>query len=172
MKRRVLIVPLEEITRHLETNERQDVKIVVSSIMTDELYKFLKKKKRGLKPEIHLEGKIWERSYKTKANKVCESADFVLDNSDAAKAKGPFKVSFANNRAEQEEHYHKQHTEIYFSEHRMSGYYRFDDEKDLNHFDLEHGGLIIFQPNIIHYMELCGLTLIMETPSFDDDRFV
>jgi hypothetical protein len=170
MKRDVLIVPLEEISRHLETNERQDIKVVAPSILTDELYNILTKKGKRLKPEIPLEGNLWKRSYKTKANKLCESADFAFEF--PAETKGPFAISFANDKAEQEEHYHKHHTEIYFSEHRISGYYRNVDEENHNQFDLRDGGLVLFQPNVIHYMELRGLTLIIETPSLEKDRFV
>jgi hypothetical protein len=170
MKRHVLIVPLDAILRHLETNIRQDVKVVVPSMLTDELYKLLIKKGKQLKPEVALDGDIWKRSYKTEPNMLCESADFAYNISD--KTKGPFAISFANDKAEQEKHYHKLHTEIYFSEHRMSGYYQAIDGKDSGHFDLEHGGLVLFQPNILHYMELSGITLILETPSLDDDRFI
>jgi len=150
MKRYVLIVPLDEITRHLETNDRQDVKVVLPSILTDELYEILTKKGKQLKPEESLDGNVWKRSYKTRANKLCESADFAYEIPD--KAKGPFTISFANDRAEQEEHYHKHHTEIYFSEHRMSGYYQTLDEKEHDHFDLHYGGLVLFQPKVLHYM--------------------
>lgn len=122
MKREVLIIPLEELTRHFETNERQDIKIVAPSILTHELYEILTKKGKRLKPELPLNGNRWKRSYKTEANKLCESSDFVFEL--PAETKGPFTISFANEKAEQEEHYHKYHTEIYFSDHRISGYYR------------------------------------------------
>ena len=168
MKRHVLFVPLEEIRRHLGTNERQDIKVVAPSILMGALYEILKKKGKQLKTEISLEGNIWKRSYKTTANNLCESADFAFETQ--GEAKGPFAISFANDRAEQEEHYHKHHTEIYFSEHRISGYYRNVNEKRLNQFDLRDGGIVLFQPYVMHYIELGGLTLIIETPSFENDR--
>ena len=169
MKRDVLIIPLEEIGRHFETNERQDIKVVAPSILTPELYEILTSKGKRLKPEVALDGKQWERSYKTTANKICESADFSFAIS--PEVKGPFAISFANEKAEQEEHHHKQHAEIYFSEHRITGYYRKLRENTQHPFDLKNGGLLLFQPNVIHYMELSGITLILETPSLDKDRY-
>lgn len=173
MKRDVLIIPREEINRHFETNERQDIKVVAPSILTPELYEFLTKKGKRLKPEVPLVSNRWTRSYKTKANKICESADFSFELS--IDSKGPFAISFANEKAEQEEHYHKHHTEIYFSEHRISGYYQKlseDTKHPIESIELNNGGLVLFQPNVIHYMELSGLTLILETPSLDNDRFI
>jgi hypothetical protein len=170
MKRDVLIIPLEEVSRHFETNERQDIKIVAPNILTDELYDILTKKGKRLKPEVELNGDRWERSYKTRANRLCESADFAFETT--PETKGPFAISFANEKAEQEEHYHKHHAEIYFSEHRISGYYRKLGDNNDNHFELCNGGLVLFQPNIIHYMELNGLALILETPSIENDRFL
>ena len=171
MKRDVLIVPVEELYRHFETNERQDVKIVAPSILTPELYETLTKKGKRLKPEEPLTGNRWERSHKTKANKLCESSDFTFEIHTATK--GPFTISFANEKAEQEEHYHKLQVEIYFSEHRISGYYRKINENTTEYpIELNKGGLVLFQPNIIHYIELSGITLILETPSLDNDRFV
>ena len=170
MKRGVLIVPLEEIRRHFKANERQDVKVVAPSILTDYLYEELTKKGKRLKPEIPQEGNRWERSHKTKANKLCESGDFAFEASD--ETKGPFAISFANEKAEQEEHYHNHHSEIYFSEHRISGYYRKVDGTEDKQIDLSEGGLVLFQPRVIHYVELSGLTLIIETPSLEKDRFI
>jgi len=167
MKRHVLFVPLEEIKRHLETNERQDIKVVAPSFLTEALYEILTKKGKQLKTEIPLEGNIWKRSYKTTENNLCESADFAFET--RGEAKGPFAIAFANERAEQEEHYHKNHTEIYFSEHRISGYYRNINDKSLHQFDLRDGGIVLFQPYVMHYIELGGLTLIIETPSFESD---
>jgi hypothetical protein len=170
MKRDMLIIPLEELTRHFETNERQDIKIVAPSILIHELYETLIKKGKRLKPEVHLSGNRWERSYKTKANKICESSDFVFEL--PSETKGPFTISFANEKAEQEEHYHKYHAEIYFSEHRISGYYRKLSEDTEYPLELSNGGLVLFQPNVIHYIELSGLTLILETPALEIDRYV
>ncbi len=170
MKRDVLIIPLEEVKRHFETNERQDIKIVAPSILTDELHKILMRNGKRLKPEIQLDGNRWERSCKTKPNKICESADFTFEIT--AGGKGPFAISFADEKAEQDEHYHKNHSEIYFSEHKISGYYRKVSDNNDNHFELRNGGLVLFQSNVIHYMELSGMTLILEIPSLEKDRFV
>lgn len=170
MNRDVLIIPLEELIRHFETNERQDIKVVAPSILTPELYEILTKKGKRLKIEEPLEGPRWERSYKTKPNKLCESSDFAFEM--PSETNGPFTISFANEKAEQGEHYHKYHAEIYFSEHRISGYYRKVNDEEESHFELGIGGLLIFQPNVIHYVELSGLTLILETPALEKDRFV
>lgn len=170
MKRDMLIIPLEELTRHFGTNERQDIKVVAPSILTRELYEILTQKGKRLKSEVQLNGDRWTKSYKTKPNKLCESSDFAFEIS--AETKGPFTISFANEKAEQEEHYHKYHAEIYFSEHRISGYYRKLGENTECPFELSNGGLVLFQPNVIHYVELGGLTLILETPALDKDRFV
>jgi len=172
MKRDLLIIPLEELTRHFETNERQDIKVVAPSILTPELFEMLTKKGKRLKPEEPLKGNRWESSYKPEPNKLCESSDFIFEI--PAETKGPFTISFANEKAVQEEHYHKYHTEIYFSEHRINGYFRKyseDIEKAVD-FELRNGGLVLFQPNIIHYVELSGLTLILETPALEKDREV
>lgn len=168
MKRDVLFIPIEDLKRHFETNERQDIKIVAPSILTPEIFEMLSKKGKRLKPETHLIGDRWERSYKTKPNKVCEASDFSSEAPEGTK--GPLTISFANERAEQEEHYHKLHTEIYFSEHRMSGYYHKVGGVDIP-FELDHGGLALFQPYMVHYVELSGLTLILEAPALEKDRF-
>ncbi len=169
-QRDVLEVPLAEILRHLQTSERQDVKIVAPSILTEKLYKFLTEEKgKKLKREIPLRGNLWSRSYTTKPNKLCESADFSF--SAGAPLKGPFAISFANERANQEEHYHKRHTEIYFSEHRIGGYYKKLRTQKEHPITLAKGGLILFGPYVVHYMELDGLTLVVEVPAVEDDRF-
>ncbi len=170
MKRYVLIIPLEELSRYFETNERQDIKIVAPSILTPELHELLTKKGKRLKPEIQLNGTRWKKSFKTKPNRLCESSDFAFEM--PAETKGPFTISFANERAEQEEHYHKYHAEIYFSEHRIGGYYRILGEDTEHPVELREGGLVLFQPNVVHYIELNGLTLILEAPALEKDRFV
>jgi exoribonuclease R len=170
MKRDVLFIPLEDLNRHFETNERQDIKIVAPSILTPEIFEMQSKKGKRLKPETPLVGNRWERSYKTTANKLCESSDFAFEL--PAETKGPFTISFANERAEQEEHYHKSHAELYFSEHRLSGYYRKVGDNGDTSFELNNGGLALFQPNMVHYIELSGLTLILETPALERDRFI
>lgn len=166
MKRDVLEIPLEEIERHLQENERQDIKIVAPSILTQELFDILTKKGKKLKQELPLLGNRWPHSNKTEANKLCESSDFKLDG-DAT-----FTISFVNQKAAQEEHYHKLHTEIYFSEHSISGYYRHMGNSDRHPVNLTKGGLVLFGPNIVHYMKLNGLTLVLELPAVDRDRYL
>ncbi len=168
MKRSVLEIPLEEIKLHLETNVRQDIKVIVTSILSDEMYEKLKERKI-LKKEIPLDGSRWKRSYKTKPNNICEAQDFNFNINNPEK--GPFTISFANEKAEQEEHFHKQHTEIYFSEHPIRGYYRVLG-KDESKIELNNGGAIVFNPNVIHYIELSGLCIIIEIPAIENDRYV
>lgn len=170
MNRNVLFIPLEEIVKHFSINDRQDIKIVAPNVLSDELFEILKKKGKILKPEIKLKGNRWKRSYKTKPNKICESVNFLFEI--PYNTKGLFSISFANGKAVQEEHYHKHHTEIYYSEQRISGYYRKLNQKKINYFELTTGGLALFQANIIHHLELNGLTLIIEIPSLEDDRFI
>ncbi len=166
MKRDILEIPLEEVKLHLQENERQDIKIVAPSILTQELFDILTKKGKKLKQEVPLDGNRWTHSNKTEANKLCESSDFKLDGN------ATFTISFVNEKADQEEHYHKLHTEIYFSEHSIGGYYRRVGNSDRFHIDLTKGGLVLFGPNIVHYMELSGLTLVLELPAVDRDRYV
>lgn len=169
MKRRVLIIPLEEIERHFEGNSRQDVKIVAPDILTDELFSKLKARGRDAKPEQHLIGNIWRHSKANERNSICESGDFGNDRP-AQYAKGPFAVSFANEKAEQDEHYHGQHLEIYFSEHPMEAEFRCLEDSRHESVKLEHGGAIIFGPEVVHRMRLSGLTMVIEVPSVTDDK--
>jgi len=41
MKRRVLVIPLDEIERQFQLNKRQDVKIIAPEILSTELYERL-----------------------------------------------------------------------------------------------------------------------------------
>jgi len=172
MKRSVLEIPLEEIKLQFETNIRQDIKVVAPSILSPELFEKLSKK--GIKRENPLTGSRWNRSFKTKPNNICEAKDFDYDSN--ISKKGPFTISFANEKAEQEEHYHKQHTEIYYSEHPIKGSYKIlDNSKETSEeisIELNQGGAIVFNPNVLHYIELSGLCFVIEIPAVENDRFV
>lgn len=168
MKRRVLAVPREELDSQFTKNERQDVKIVAPSILTDELFRRLAGLGKSVKAERHLKGFRWKHSKADKPNKVCEAGDFV-DDSLPQYVKGPFSISFADERATQDAHYHERHFEIYYSEHPMSAEFRFlEDPRPQKPIELKHGGLILFGPNVVHKMRLGGLTLVIEVASLDD----
>lgn len=168
MKRRVLAIPREEIESQFGKNERQDVKIVAPSILTDELFGNLLAKGKNVKPEKPLEGFHWKHSEADEANRVCEAGDFI-DDCLPQYVKGPFSISFANEEAEQEAHFHEKHFEIYYSEHPLSAEFRYlGDSQPQQPIELKNGGLILFGPNVIHRMRLGGLTLVIEVASMDD----
>lgn len=171
MKREVLFIPMEEIEKQLSRNSQDNVNIIVPAIMTEELYNFLRdaKRKEGVKPEIHLEDSKWTYSKPDKPNKVCESGDFI-DNDLSQNANGPFAVSFANEKAPQDEHVHKQHIEIYFSEHPMNTKYRLKRDSKTRIGALKSGGVIIFGPGVAHKIRLWGTTIVIEIPALEGDR--
>ena len=169
MKRKVFFIPLDEIVSHFKENSRQDVKIIAPDILTDHLFEMLKKKGKNIKKEKHLEGARWTHSKKSEANNICESSEFI-DTCLPQYAQGPFAVSFANEHAEQEPHYHKQHWEIYFSEHSLGADYKLVEDSDYESIKLENGGVIIFGPGIIHMIYMSGITMIVETPSIAGDK--
>jgi len=172
MKRRALAIPLDEIEKHFRLNARQDVKVIAPEMLSAELYEKLTAKGKKLKREEPVNGHVWAHSSETAPNRLCEAKDF-LDDSLGEATGGPVAVSFANERAEQEDHFHRKHIEIYFSEHPMAAEFRYvGEEKRQDTFVLFTGGLIIFGPNVIHRMKLGGMTLIMELPSVPNDRVV
>ena len=146
MKRDVLIIPRDEVEKHLMKNSRQDVKIVAPEILTSELFEILKSKGIEVKAERQLEGENWTHSNQDEPNILCESEDFQ-DITPPDGTKGAFSISFANEKAQQEPHYHRYHWEIYFSEHRLGAEYRRVYEAEPKIINLEEGGTIIFGPN-------------------------
>jgi hypothetical protein len=160
MKREILEIPLEEIKLHLDTNVRQDIKVIATSILSDELYKRLIDRGKILKKEIPLDGSRLKRSYKTKPNNICEAQDFDFDISNSKKE--PFTISFDNEKAEQEEHFHKLHTEIYFSEHPIRGYYRIIGNNKETKFELKQNYPNPFNPvtNITYSIPIDGMVTI------------
>ena len=170
MKRRVLVIPKDELQRHFKKNTRQDVKVIAPSILTEELYIFLLKKGKILKKEERLTSIQWKHSEAEQPNKLCESNEFI-DYSLPQYAHGPFSISFANEKASQDKHYHKRHLEVYYSEYPMRAKFKYIRDSEYNKIELENGGAIIFAPEVIHLMELKGLTIVLEIPAVENDRY-
>lgn len=170
MKRRILLIRKEEIVKHFEENKRQDIKIIAPQILTDELFNFLKSRGKNVKPEQPLTGFEWIHSKANTPNYICKSADFREEKFFYSKC-DPFAISFANEKAVQDKHYHKQHWEIYFSEYPMSAEYEFIGEQSSKEIMLRQGGIILFGPEVVHKMNLSGLTIIIEVPSMPNDRY-
>jgi hypothetical protein len=171
MKREVLFIPMEEVKKQFSRNSQDVVNIIVPAIMTEELYNSLRdvKKRAEIKLEIPLEDSKWTYSKPDKPNKVCESGDFI-DNDLPQNSSGPFAVSFANERAPQDEHVHKQHIEVCFSEHPMNAKYRLKGDSKTRIGALKNGGVIIFGPGVAHKIRLWGTTIVIEIPSLVGDR--
>ena len=168
MKRRVLAIPKEELESQFTKNARQDVKIVATSILTDESFRRLVGLGRDVKAEEPLDGFRWKHSEADEANRVCEASDFA-DDCPPQYVKGPFSISFANENATQDEHYHQRHFEIYYSEHPLSAEFRYLEEAQSREpIELKNGGLILFGPNVVHKVRLGGLTIVIEVASVDD----
>ena len=169
MKRKVLFIPIEEIKKHFAKNSRQDVKVIAPDILTDELFNILKAKGKDVKPEQYLEGDIWKHSEANEPNNLCESGEFI-DSCLPQYVQGPFAVSFANEKAQQDVHYHRKHLEIYFSEHAIGAEFRCIGDVQPQSINLESGGAIIFGPGVIHKMQLGGLTIVIEIPAVTGDK--
>ena len=167
MKRKVLFIPLDEIKKHFSINNRQDIKIVIHKILTDDLFNVLKEKKKDLKPEEILLPDSWTSSTNNEPNLVCESDQF-LDS--PLNENSSFTLAFANEKALHDEHYHTHHIEIYYPESAMIGSYRDLEDSTNQTKKLEHGGIFIFGPNVVHKMKLEGLTLVIEVPAVADDK--
>lgn len=169
MRRNCLFIPLEEIKNQFKENTRQDVKIVAPEILSEQLFNMLTRKGKMLKMEKPLAAEKWTYSKKNRPNFICKSSDFSI-NSDPGLNQGPFAISFANENAEQDYHYHEKHWEIYFSEHPISAFFKIVDDSDNHSINLKNGGAIIFGPNVVHKMKLSGLTIIIECPSIANDK--
>jgi hypothetical protein len=170
MKKSVLIVPLDEIKLHFENKGRQDVKVVTPEVLTAELIAIIEAQGKESKAESLLEGNEWQHTLNNEPNLISESKEFSFSTPPQLND-GPFALSFANENAIQDEHYHKQHLEIYFSEHRLTARYRNLEEKVVHNFELRHGGVVVFMPGIIHKMELTGLTIVIEIPAIVNDKY-
>jgi hypothetical protein len=152
--RNVLFIPLEEVKLHFEENKTSEVKIVVPTAWKDE--------------STELMGSIWSHTPSSKQNFVFESSEFM--NRLLEKFDGPFSISFANEKAPQTAHFHENHLEIYFSEHRIGAHYQTSTDSNSQFKILENGGTMIFGPGVTHHLELFGLTMVIEVPSVNDDK--
>jgi hypothetical protein len=171
MTRDVLVVPLEEIQRQFDSNERQDVKIVASERLTDVNCDELQKSGKRLKFERPVAGDRWVHSLSNEPNLVCESSEFARE-ADSASVAGPFALSAGNERRGQDWHVHQRHGEIYFSTHPIRAEYRSIHDSQLRSVVLEHGGVLIFAPGVAHWVSLGGLTIIVEIPGVVGDKEV
>ena len=165
----VLFVPLEEVRRHLESNERQDIKVVAPDILSATLFRRLTDAGKIVKPEEPLNAIDWTHSDGNSANLLCESSSFTIPSL-IAEAAGPFAISFANEIAGQEAHYHERHIEIYYSTFRMSAAFKCVGDAAHQTRTLDEGGAMIFGPGVIHQMCLGGLTVVIELPAVAGDR--
>jgi hypothetical protein len=169
MKRRILVIPREEVEAHFSVNSRQDLKVIAPEILSEELFKILKAKGKDLKPEKPLAGVTWHHSGPGDANEVCQSGDFI--NALLPQyAQGPFGISFANEKAEQDEHYHQHHLEIYVTDHRITAEYQSIGDTCCEMLTLPKGGILVFAPGVIHKVKLAGLTIIIELPALAQDK--
>ncbi len=175
----------EEMSKHFEVNELQEIKLIVDQILTEEKFIELRQNKLNLKREKHINGDSyinWNFSEKNRLNQVCEAHRFNFKPSRLRdkfysifrrkKIKGPFTISLAGKDLEQTCHYHKKHVEIYISEHALSAKFKEKEDSDWNSKTLELGGLIIFSPFIVHQMKLTGLTFVIEIPAVSDDKYI
>jgi hypothetical protein len=165
----VLFIPIEEVQRHLESNERQDIKVVAPEVLTTTLFRKLKDAGKTVKPEEPLKQMEWKHSEAGSANLLCESSNFIFPSLPQYPA-GPFAVSFANELAEQDAHYHERHIEIYYSTYSMSAAFKSVGDSAHQTRTLNEGGAIIFGPGVIHKMCLGGLTVVIELPSVSGDK--
>lgn len=169
MQRTVLAVPLAEIRKHLDSNDRQDVKVVAPERLSEALYRQLIAKGKRVKEEKPLEGHIWKHSNRSQPNFLCESGDFVERDSPIV-GQQSFALSLANEKADQDDHFHREHIEIYFSEHKLSAQYRCPGKKKSENVTLAKAGAIVFGPGVVHRMVLHGLTLVIEIPAVKNDK--
>ena len=166
--RKVLAIPLQEVSEHLALNTRQDVKIVAPEILAGELIAKLKSTGRILKPEQLLKGDWWRHSAGDAPNDLCESHEFSTGLTN--ETSGPFALCFANEKGAQDAHYHPHHLEIYFSEHPLEAEFRLDANSPIEHVRLEKGGVLIFSAGVVHRARLGGLTVVIEIPAIKDDK--
>jgi len=151
--RHVLFIPLEEVERYFAVHTRQDVKIVAPEIRHT---------------ETPLTAGAWRNSAPDEPNLLCLSSDFpstLLPHP----AAGPFAISFANERAAQDAHYHEHHIEIYYSASRMTVEFWNVGETERNTRTVD-GGAIVFGPLVAHKVTLTGLTMVIELPSVPADK--
>ncbi len=169
--RKVLAIPLDQVYQQFAVNSRQDIKIIIPEMLAAKLYNRLREKGEDIKPEQTLEGRYWEHSGPDAPNYVCESSNFI-DPSLPQYAHGPFALSFANEKALQDAHYHCRHWEIYYSEKSIQATFRYLEDKKCRTVSLPEGGVMIVGTGIVHQVELGGMTVVIEVPSVPADKIV
>lgn len=165
--RHVLFVPREEIERHLASQARQDVKVVVPAILTAAQTAAWAAAGRDVKPEAILEDRRWTAT-NDGTTKVCPSNVFAQPSLDGSA--GPFAISFAMPGASQSPHAHEGHWELYYAVDRLRVSYRLPGEDRWSSEVLEQGGLALFGPGVEHEVSPGGLVLVVEMPSVEGDK--
>ena len=160
--RHVLAIPLDEVRRHFELNERQSLKVVAPARLGAEMMARLR-----AKPEGPLDGDRWRHSTADQANLLSESGEFACRQEGG----GGFTISFGNERGEQETHVHRRHAEIYFSEHSLEAEYRLEGSDERGAFRLPEGGVLVFGAGVVHRVTLGGLTIVIEVPAVEGDKW-
>jgi hypothetical protein len=170
MLRQVLFIPLDEIREQFQGNTRQSVKLIAPHILTDTLLALLRARGKQLKPERLFEGDVWQHAVATEPNNLSESSEFI-DRHLPQYTDGPFALSITTEFIEQDRHFHRQHLEIYFSEHPIAAEYKKLGDVTNQTIELPSGGALIFGPEVVHKMQLSGLTVVIEIPAVADDKF-
>jgi len=166
----VLAIPREEIEAHFAENSRQDLKLVTAEILSYDLFKVLKAKGKDLKMEERLAGLIWKHSGPDSTNSVVPSCEFIAPDIPQYAA-GPMAVSFASGNSFQDDHFHKQHLEVLFSDHELEIEFRDVEETVCQKLTLATGGLLVVAPNTVHRLRLTGLSILIELPSLARDKY-
>lgn len=166
--RHVLVIPLEEVRSYFETNERQSLKVVAPARLGGALLEQLRARGVDPKPELPLDGRTWHHSPQAEPNRLVETREFA-----PTAALGGFTIAFGNQVGPQEEHVHRQHAEIYYSESRLEADYRVesDPEGQVHTVELAQGGALVFAPGVVHRVRLGGITIVIEMPCMEGDKF-
>src|ERR1041384_5733447 len=123
MKGKVLAIPKAEVAAHFDMNGRHDLKVVAPEILGSALLESLLSAGRKVKWEERFEGQVWRHSAPDEPNQLRLSGDFTDDKTAVGQA-GPFAISFADERAEQDEHFHEHHAEIYVTDQPIPARFR------------------------------------------------
>lgn len=171
MRRSMLAIPMEEVKAQFDANQRQDIKIVLARMLSNEEWWKLISKGRPVKPETPFHGQRWEHSGPIEPNLVCSSEEFYGGPITPDPDFGPFSISFCNDKAPQSEHYHARHAEIYYSESRIGASFHDIEESVDDLIDLHEGGLLVFAPGVVHRVWLSGITIVIQVPAVINDRY-
>jgi len=163
----VLAIPLGEIAAQFSANTRQDVKIIVPLLLGEAQRAFLEKTGRTPKPEIVSRETLWRHAGPEAPNRVYPADGLPADT---PRGKAPFSLGFANENTPQLAHYHRQQTELFYSEHLLSVRYRHHQATTVSSADLPDGGALICFPGVVHHIRLTGLTLVLGLPAVSDDK--